>query len=110
MPAVRRQKDPAMSAHPIAQIQIHERERVAAYTSGFMDIFAKYNGKLLAVDEAPQALEGEWAFTRTVLLRFPSKDDADSWYHSDEYQELAQHRYAASEANIVMVKGLGGDA
>lgn len=98
-----------MSVYLIAQLQIHDRERYAAYVSGFMDIFTKYNGKLSAVDEAPETLEGEWPFTRTVLLAFPSKDDADFWYHSDEYQELAQHRYTASKANIVMIKGRDGD-
>jgi len=99
----------AMSVYLIAQIQIHDRVRYAAYVSGFMDIFTKHNGKLLSVDEAPETLEGEWPFTRTVLLAFPSMDDADAWYHSDEYQELAQHRYAASKANMVMIKGRDGD-
>lgn len=99
-----------MSVYLIAQLQIHDRERYAAYVSGFMDILTKYNGKLLSVDEAPETLEGEWPFTRTVLLAFPNKIDADSWYHSDEYQELAQHRYMASKANMVMVKGRDSDA
>lgn len=99
-----------MSVYLIAQIQIHDREKYADYEAGFMDIFAKYNGNLLAVDEAPQALEGEWDFTRTVLLEFPSKGDADDWYRSDEYQALAQHRYAASDANVVAIQGLDADA
>ena len=99
-----------MSVYLIAQIQIHDREKYADYEAGFMDIFAKYNGNLLAVDEAPQTLEGEWDFTRTVLLAFPSKGDADDWYRSDEYQALAQHRHAASDANIAVIQGLDVDA
>ena len=98
-----------MSIYLIAQIQIHDREKYADYEAGFMDIFSKYKGNLLAVDETPQTLEGAWRFTRTVLLEFPSKADADDWYHSKEYQALAQHRHAASDANVVVIQGLHGD-
>ena len=99
-----------MPVYLVAQLEIHDRKRYAVYGGGFMDIFTRYNGKLLAVDESPELLEGEWAFTRTVLLEFPSKEDADSWYHSNEYQELAQHRYAASEGNLILIEGLEREA
>jgi uncharacterized protein (DUF1330 family) len=36
-----------------------------------MEIFSKYAGRVLSVDEAPTVLEGQWSFTRTVLLDFP---------------------------------------
>ncbi len=96
-----------MSVYLIAQINIADRERYSVYESGFMDIFAQFDGKLLSVDESPDILEGEYAFTRTVLIEFPSKTAADAWYGSEAYQALAQHRFAASEGNIVMIKGLG---
>ena len=94
-----------MSVYLIAQINIANREGYSAYESGFMDIFAQYDGKLLSVDESPDILEGECAFTRTVLIEFPSKASADAWYHSEAYQALAQHRFAASDGNIIMIKG-----
>ena len=53
-------------------------------------------------------LEGEWPCTRTVLLEFPSEEDAMSWYRSPEYQALARHRFGASFADIVMIRGWGG--
>lgn len=94
-----------MSVYLIAQINIRDREGYALYENGFMDIFARYRGKLLSVDESPETLEGEWPATRTVLIEFPSREDADAWYHSEAYQTLAQHRHAASEGNIVVVRG-----
>ncbi len=95
-----------MSVYIIAQVTIHDRERYDRYEAGFLEIFSKYAGELLAVDEAPETLEGKWPCTRTVLLRFPDKDEARRWYGSPEYQELAQHRYAAADANIVVAQGL----
>ncbi len=41
-----------------------------------------------------------------VLVEFPSKEDALSWYNSDEYQLLAKHRFSASESNIIIVSGV----
>lgn len=96
-----------MSVYLIAQLEIHDRDRYAEYSNGFMEIFSRYKGKLLSVDESPELLEGEWPFTRTVLIEFPSAEEARSWYESDAYQRLAQHRFAASDGNIIMIKGLG---
>jgi len=98
-----------MSVYLVAQIQIHEKERYAEYSSGFMDTFSQHKGEVLSVDESPGILEGEWPFTRTVLLTFPSREDAEAWYFSEEYQALAQHRFAASDGNIIMISGLEND-
>jgi uncharacterized protein (DUF1330 family) len=70
-----------------------------------MEIFTRYEGKLLSVDEAPAVIEGTWTYTRTVLLEFPSEERAGAWYASEEYQTIAQHRYAASTANLVLIRG-----
>ena len=96
-----------MSVYLIAQIDIRDRAGYAHYEAGFMDIFADYGGRLLSVDESPACLEGSWEFTRTVLAEFPSAEEARRWYFSDAYQELAGHRFAASRANLVMIKGMG---
>ena len=90
----------------IAQIEIADRETYTKYEAGFMDIFLAYKGRMLSVDEGAQLLEGEWPYTRTVLVEFPSKEDALDWYESEEYQSLAKHRFASSKSNIVIVSGL----
>jgi uncharacterized protein (DUF1330 family) len=71
-----------------------------------MAVFSRYKGKLLSVDEDAQTLEGVWPATRTVLIEFPSQDDALAWYRSDEYQELAKHRFASSDGNVVLIRGV----
>ena len=96
-----------MSHYLLAQITINDRTEYANYEAGFMDIFAKYEGTILAVDEAPMVLEGEWECTRTVLIEFPSEESALAWYRSEEYQSLAAHRFASSTGNVVMVPKFG---
>ncbi len=95
-----------MSVYTIALLNISDRNEYAKYEQGFMEIFNRYSGKLLAVDEAPVVKEGTWPYTRTVLIEFPSQVELDRWYHSDAYQALAKHRFAASQASIAVVKSL----
>ena len=95
-----------MSVYAIALINITDRNAYAAYEKGFMQIFSRYQGKVLAVDESPVVKEGTWPYTRTVLIEFPSQTEFDRWYHSDAYQALAKHRFAASTASIAVVKSL----
>ena len=95
-----------MAHYLIAQIAIKDREKYAEYEAGFMDVFKSYKGKLLSVDENVSLLEGQWPATRTVLIEFPSKEEALAWYESEEYQLLAKHRFAASTSDIAIISGL----
>jgi|TARA_B110000240_G_scaffold195311_1_gene244612 uncharacterized protein (DUF1330 family) len=95
-----------MTHYLIARIDINDQEGYSKYQAGFMEIFSQYDGKMLSVDEAPKLIEGEWPVSRTVLIEFPSKESAMAWYESEAYQALAQHRFASSDGNIVLLKGL----
>ena len=88
----------------IARISIHDRELYNKYAEGFYDIFNKYKGELVLVDEEPILLEGSWEHTRMVVIRFPDDDEFYRWYNSPEYQRLAELRWKASESNLVLVK------
>ncbi len=95
-----------MTVYAIATLNIHDRERYAAYENGFMDIFNEHGGSILAVDESPSTLEGAWDYTRTVLISFPDRAALDGWYQSDGYQQLLEHRLAAADGNVVVLDGL----
>ncbi len=94
-----------MSTYFVARITIHDREGYDRYLEGFDGVFARFRGEVLAVDDSPLLLEGEWSCTRTVVMRFPDQEEALRWYRSAEYQALAQHRHAAAAADIVLVEG-----
>ena len=93
-----------MSVFFIAQINIQNQEAYQRYLKGYDEVFDKYNGTVIAVDDSVKVLEGEWPFGRTVMIRFPSEEDLLAWYESPGYQALAKHRRNASIANIVIVK------
>jgi len=89
-----------MTVYAIALLNIADRERYGAYQSGFMEIFNKYSGKLLAVDDAPTVKEGDWPYTGTVLIEFPDVEAFDAWFNPPDYQALANHRHAARPAGV----------
>lgn len=95
-----------MAVFVVAQLSIFDRESYGLYEAGFMEIFQKYRGSLLAVDEAPEAVEGEWSATRIVIGSFPDAEAFNDWFRSPEYVELAEHRKAGSKGLILTVQGL----
>jgi uncharacterized protein (DUF1330 family) len=95
-----------MSVYIVAKITIHDQAEYSKYVAGFMPVFEKHRGRILSVDEAPEILEGAWNCTRTVLIEFPGREDALAWVGSADYRDIARHRWAASAADIVMVKSI----
>jgi uncharacterized protein (DUF1330 family) len=95
-----------MSYYFIAQIRIHDEAAYQTYLDGAGKVFKKYNGKYLAVDNEPVLLEGDWDYTRTVLIEFPNRVDFDAWYNSEDYQEILRHRLGAADCDTILVKGL----
>ncbi len=95
-----------MSVYVVAQIQIHDRERYSQYEAGFVEIFRRYEGEAVGVDDEAEVIEGSTSFSRCVILRFPSGEAFRAWYDSEEYQEIAAHRWAASTAHVSLVRGL----
>ena len=92
-----------MSCYFIAQISIHDDNEYKKYLNGFDSVFERYDGEVVAVEENPVILEGEWDYSRLVMIRFPNEDDAGRWYHSPEYQSLLQHRLNASKGTALLL-------
>ena len=99
-----------MSVYIINNMTIHDRAEYDTYLRGFMKVFRKFNGEVLAAQDSPQAVEGEWPYHRTILLRFPSREDAQRWSESPEYKEIERHRLNGTVSNIVFLDGLPAPA
>jgi len=95
-----------MAVYIVARFNIHDRSEYDQYSAGFADVFKKFDGKMLSVDEAPTVLSGSWEDTRSVIIEFPSKESALAWMTSEAYQTIAKHRDAGSTANAILVNGL----
>jgi len=95
-----------MSYYFVAQISIHDQETYRKYLEKVDEVFARYHGKYLAVDDKPQVVEGKWNYTRSVLIQFETKQDFEVWYHSSDYQEILKYRLASSASDTILIQGL----
>ena len=89
---------------PISAFTIQEEYQ--KYINEAEEVFKKYNGRYLAVDNNPELLEGGWDYTRSVIITFNSRNDFEAWYHSPEYQQILKHRLAGAVCDTILAKGL----
>lgn len=61
--------------------------------------------KPLAVYGEQVVLEGPQV-EGVVIVEFPTIEDAKKWYHSDAYQNAAQHRHKGAVYTAVIVEGI----
>ncbi len=94
-----------MPAYFVAQLNVHDPEEYARYLEGTGPLLRSHGAKVLAVEESPVVLEGEWPYGRTVIIEFPTPEHLRRWYDSPGYREVSVHRHAASTGNAVGVRG-----
>ena len=94
-----------MSAYLIALLKINDRKEYDEYRAGAHDTIDKHKGEIIVSNENFEVIEGEWPYTKTVVIRFPSMEAAKRWYESPEYQEVVQHRFRAVETNLIFIEG-----
>ncbi|MEM8771688.1 MAG: DUF1330 domain-containing protein [Pseudomonadota bacterium] len=95
-----------MTVYAVGNIKIKDRDEYQKYSDQFMDVFAKFKGKLLATDFNAKAVMGEWDADRLVLMSFPDKAAFVEWATSPEYLAIAKHRDAGAEVTTVLAEGI----
>ena len=95
-----------MAVYIINNMNIHDRAEYETYLRSFMRVFRQFNGEVLAAQDAPPPEEGSWPYDRTILLRFPTREDAHRWADSPAYRAIAVHRINGTTSNVVMLDGL----
>lgn len=95
-----------MTVYALAQLKIHDRATYERYMAGFMPVLTKYNGRLLAADEKPRVLEGQWDRDKVVLMAFEDGAAFLAWATSAEYTEIARDRMASSDAVVLLLQGV----
>ena len=97
-----------MTAYVLAQLRFVDEKRYRRYQTHFPAVFAASEGKLLAADEAPQVVEGNWDLDKVVLMQFPTLKSAHSFLQSAEYQAIAKDRKAGASNVGLIFSGLPG--
>ncbi len=94
-----------MAAYVIVQERIDDPAMFDEYRSHVLPTFEPFDGRFLVRGGEYSVLEGEWALDRTVVVEFPSRQQAEAWYHSEAYQKILPLRTNASQCNLIIIDG-----
>ena len=91
-----------MKAYVVLNYTIHDVEAYYQnYVSAVVPQLMAVNAKVLVGGHDHTTIEGEPA-AATVVLEFPSRDVFDTWYNSDEYKAIIDHRLNVTEGWMVL--------
>ena len=80
-----------MSGYFVANYEIVNEEAYQGYLQRVGDTLRAHGAEVLVADYKSVGIEGSPAPV-TVVIRFESKEAAQRWYHSTEYQTVIRHR------------------
>ena len=95
-----------MTVYVIAQLKFTNEDRYRKYQAKFFDVFRKSGGRLLAADEKPVVLDGEWTRDKVVMMSFADEQQARAFLDSPDYKEISKDRIAGADTVGLLVHGL----
>jgi uncharacterized protein (DUF1330 family) len=95
-----------MSAYIIARVDVDDPSLLKGYLAATPPIIEKYHGKFIARGGSTITLEGPEETRRIVLIEFPSLQNAQAFYHSEEYSQARKLREGIAVAEFIAVDGI----
>ena len=99
-----------MAAYLMADVGVHDLEayRSSGYLEAAMQTAAQFGGRYIVRGGTTDVLEGDWSPQRMVIIEFPSMDQLEAWYSSEEYAPWNEVRQSLTDSQLVAVEGLPG--
>ncbi|SDW57130.1 Uncharacterized conserved protein, DUF1330 family [Ruegeria halocynthiae] len=91
----------------VAHVDVDDIETYQSYVAANAAPFAEHGAKFLVRGGDRTEVEGE-ARTRTVVIEFPSYEQAMACYESEGYQAAKALRDPVSTADLVIIQGYDG--
>ncbi|HEX8090568.1 MAG TPA: DUF1330 domain-containing protein [Blastocatellia bacterium] len=95
-----------MKYYSVAEIDVTDQGWVREYVSHVTKIVERHGGRYLARTSNIEKIEGERAAPQIFLIiEWPSRDTAMTFYESDEYRPFRQNRMEGARNEFVLVAG-----
>ena len=91
-----------MSAFITVGLTVKDTEKFQQYGASAGETLAEYQGRVVAKGPVEQ-LHGEFDFAVQVVIEFPSREQASSWFRSEKYQALTSLRNEAFDSQFQLV-------
>lgn len=95
-----------MKVYCIVYESIHDPVIFENYRAQVMPTINAHGGRFLVRGGAFTVLEGNMPFSRIAVLEFPSRESAEGWYHSPEYQRILPSRLKAAQCQFIVADGI----
>ena len=89
----------------VANIRVRDQEKFQQFSGMAGPAIQKYGGKVLARDVVADRLEGD-VDGIVMMIEFESKDAANTFYHSEEYQAAKTVREECADTDLMIAKGV----
>jgi uncharacterized protein (DUF1330 family) len=94
-----------MKAFVIAAETPQDESMFSEYRKAVPATLEAFGGKFIVRGGNLKLLEGEWPHSRLVIIEFPSREAAEGWYRSPEYQKIIGLRLSSTATNLIIVEG-----
>ncbi len=95
-----------MTAYMIAQVDVTDPEKFEAYRALVPGTLEKYGGEYIVRGGEMAVLEGDMAYPRVVVIKFPDLDAIKRWHASEEYAMPLKMRQASADSVLIGVEGV----
>jgi uncharacterized protein (DUF1330 family) len=89
----------------VANLRVNDAECFKEFSSVALPLIEKFGGKILARGPHADRQEGE-VDGIVVMLEFSSKEAAEKFYFSDEYQTAKAIRDRGVDTDLMIIQGL----
>ncbi len=96
-----------MTAYLIVDSELFNPELYESYKLRAKPIAEKFGGEYLVRGGAMSVKENKlWTPTRMVVVKFPSKEQAEKFYNDTAYQEVLKISEQSANRTVVIVDGV----
>ena len=89
----------------VANIRVQDQEKFKQFSGMAGPAIKKYGGKVLARGPDADRLEGDLSGI-VMLIEFESKEAANKFYYSEEYQAAKAVRETCSDTDFMIIEGV----
>jgi uncharacterized protein (DUF1330 family) len=93
------------SAYILANVDVRDPAAYEEYKRLSTIAMKAHGAEVCVRGGATEVLEGDWTPDRMVLLKFPSKEQAQKFYDSPEYLAARKAREGIATMRMVLIEG-----
>lgn len=86
-------------------IAINDLSKLEEYKEKVFPVVTAFGGKYIVASNRIRVVEGSWKPGHLVMIEFPSYEEANRWYDSEEYKELKSLRQSSGNFDGIIVEG-----